>query len=52
LGPLPIRDLGHPIETPSAPSPDGIWTRIGSLLGTFTPAEYANYLRNAGYAST
>jgi transposase len=30
---------------------DGIWTRIGRLLGTFTPAECANYLRNAGYAS-
>jgi hypothetical protein len=30
---------------------DGVWTRIGRLLGTFTPAECANYLRNAGYAS-
>lgn len=28
------------------------WRRIGSLLDNFTPAECANYLRNAGYAST
>jgi transposase len=27
------------------------WRRIGSLLDHFTPAECANYLRNAGYAS-
>ena len=29
---------------------EGVWTRIGSLLEAFTPAECANYLRNAGYA--
>jgi len=28
------------------------WKRIGSLLDCFSPAECANYLRNAGYAST
>lgn len=28
------------------------WRRIGSLLDEFTPAECANYLRNAGYAPT
>lgn len=28
------------------------WRRIGTLLDEFTPAECANYLRNAGYAST
>jgi transposase len=28
------------------------WQRIGSLLATFTPTECANYLKNAGYAST
>jgi hypothetical protein len=27
------------------------WHRIGDLLGHFTPAECANYLTNAGYAS-
>lgn len=32
-------------------SRDGLWSRIASLLGTFTPEECANYLRNAGYAS-
>ena len=29
---------------------DAVWRRIGSLLDAFTPAECANYLRNAGYA--
>jgi hypothetical protein len=28
------------------------WQRIGALLNMFTPAECANYLKNAGYAST
>ena len=28
------------------------WKRIGTLLGTFTPQECANYFRNSGYAST
>ena len=27
------------------------WKRIGQLLDAFSPAECANYLRNAGYAS-
>ena len=27
------------------------WKRIGQLLDRFTPAECANYLKNAGYAS-
>jgi len=31
---------------------DAVWRRIGSLLGSFSPAECANYLRNAGYSST
>lgn len=31
---------------------DGVWQRIGRLLQCFTPTECANYLRNAGYAST
>jgi transposase len=31
---------------------DAVSTRIGRLLQAFTPAECANYLRNAGYAST
>ena len=28
------------------------WRRIGTILDQFTPAECANYLVNAGYAST
>ena len=31
---------------------EATWRRIGSLLDCFTPGECANYLRNAGYAST
>ena len=30
---------------------EATWRRIGSLLDHFTPAECANYLKNAGYAS-
>jgi transposase len=30
---------------------DTTWKRIGTLLQCFTPAECANYLANAGYAS-
>jgi len=30
---------------------EALWRRIGSLLDLFTPAECANYLANAGYAS-
>ena len=32
-------------------SVNGLWNRIASLLAAFTPAECANYFRNAGYAS-
>jgi transposase len=31
---------------------DGLWRCIGGSLEAFTPRECANYLRNAGYAST
>jgi transposase len=31
---------------------DGLWRRIGGPVEAFTPRECANYLRNAGYAST
>jgi hypothetical protein len=30
---------------------EATWRRIGDLPGHFTPAECANYLTNAGYAS-
>lgn len=33
-------------------SVEATWRRIGSLLDAFTPDECANYLANAGYAST
>ena len=28
---------------------DGLWTAIGRIVGTFSPAECANYFANAGY---
>jgi len=30
---------------------EATWARIGQLLDVFAPAECANYLKNAGYAS-
>ena len=33
-------------------TPEDTWRRIGSLLDHFTAEECANYLANAGYAST
>lgn len=33
-------------------SVEALWTRIGLLLGAFSPNECANYLRHAGYASS
>jgi transposase len=33
-------------------SVEATWRRIGALLACFTPQECANYLANAGYAST
>ena len=30
---------------------DATWRRIGKLLDNFPPAECANYIRGAGYAS-
>jgi transposase len=33
-------------------SVDATWQRIGTLLDAFPPQECANYLTNAGYAST
>lgn len=36
----------------AARSVDAVIAAIGKLLGSFTPQECTNYLRNAGYAST
>jgi len=32
-------------------SVEATWTRIGARFNEFSPAEYANYFRNSGYAS-
>jgi transposase len=34
----------------AAQTRETLWTTIGNLLGTFTPAECRNYLANSGYA--
>ena len=31
---------------------DGLWNRIGTAIGEFTPQECAAYLRHAGYGAT
>ncbi|HME20087.1 MAG TPA: IS630 family transposase, partial [Acetobacteraceae bacterium] len=28
---------------------DALWNALGGIVGCFTPAECANYLRHAGY---
>ena len=40
------------LRKPDPRTTEGTWRRIGSLLDHFTAEECANYLANAGYAST
>lgn len=44
--------LKHLLRQAAERTLDATWRRIGHLLDRFTPAECANYLTNAGYAST
>jgi len=44
--------LKHLLRQAGERTLDATWRRIGQLLSRFSPAECANYLRNAGYAST
>jgi hypothetical protein len=44
--------LKHLMRQAAERSVEATWRRIGTLLDHFTPAECANYLINAGYAST
>ena len=39
-------------EDPDPRTSEDTWKQIGNLLDHFTPQECANYLVNAGYAST
>ena len=43
--------LKHLLRKAAERTADATWTRIGSLLDDFPPAECQNYLTNAGYAS-
>jgi len=42
--------LKHLLRKAAARTVEAVCTAIGQLLGTFTPAECANYFKNAGYA--
>jgi transposase len=44
--------LKHLMRQAAERSVEATWRRIGTLLDHFTPTECANYLINAGYAST
>jgi transposase len=44
--------LKHLMRLAGERSIETTWQRIGQLLDRFTPAECANYFRNAGYAPT
>lgn len=44
--------LKHLMRSAAERTVDAIWKRLGTLLQTLSPEECANYLRNAGYAST
>jgi hypothetical protein len=47
-----LRKTQNPHPKTEERTVDGLWRRIGGSLEAFTPRECANYLRNAGYAST
>jgi len=44
--------LKHLMRSAAERTVETTWRRIGTLIDSFTPTECANYLRNAGYAST
>lgn len=44
--------LKHLLRVAAERSAEATWRRIGALLNRFAPQECANYLVNAGYAST
>ena len=41
--------LKHMLRKASARTKDAVCNAIGTLLGTYTPQECANYLKNSGY---
>jgi transposase len=43
--------LKHLLRKVAARTVEAVCTAIGELLGSFTPAECANYFKNSGYAS-
>jgi len=51
LAAKPSRRLHAPLFQQAARTREALWTTIGRLLDTFTPAECRSYLANSGYAS-
>ena len=43
--------LKHLIRKAEPRTIEATWRKVGDLLDLFSPAECANYLKNAGYAS-
>ena len=43
--------LKHLLRDAAERTAEATWERIGTLLDRFSPAECANYIQNAGYAS-
>ena len=43
--------LKHLIRKAEPRTIEATWRKLGALLDAFSPAECANYLQNAGYAS-
>jgi transposase len=44
--------LKHLLRTAEPRNVEATWRKVGHLLDLFSPAECANYIKNAGYAST
>jgi len=47
-----LATLKHLLRKAAARTRDEVYSAIGTLLGTYTAEECANYLRNSGYSQT
>jgi hypothetical protein len=48
----PIARLKAVLREAAAGSVRSLWRRSGSLIQTFSPQQWANFLRHAGYVAT
>lgn len=44
-----LATLKAPLRKAKERTVDGLWNKIGELIGAFAPEECANHFRNAGY---